>query len=89
MQMKERVEELARLRAQKDEMGGPERVARQKQKGKLDARSREKLGRGKKMLRLSVAAHGHDRRVFHEEQAIGNLAALAPLHQQRCAARQS
>jgi acetyl-CoA carboxylase carboxyltransferase component len=40
MQMKERVEELARLRAQKEAMGGAERVERQRGRGKLDARAR-------------------------------------------------
>ncbi len=43
MRMKDRVEELARLRAQKAEMGGAERVDRQRARGKLDARSRLKL----------------------------------------------
>jgi acetyl-CoA carboxylase carboxyltransferase component len=41
--MKERVEELARLRADKEQMGGPERVERQRSRGKLDARARLKL----------------------------------------------
>jgi methylmalonyl-CoA decarboxylase subunit alpha len=40
MKMKERAEELARLKAQKREMGGAERVARQRGRGKLDARQR-------------------------------------------------
>jgi acetyl-CoA carboxylase carboxyltransferase component len=43
MQMKDQVEELLKLRAQKEEMGGPERVARQRGRGKLDARARLKL----------------------------------------------
>ncbi len=38
--MRERVEELLRRRAQKLEMGGPERIERQKAKGKLTARER-------------------------------------------------
>lgn len=40
MQMKDRVEELARIRAQKEAMGGTERVERQRARGKLDARAR-------------------------------------------------
>ena len=40
MKMKERVEELEQLRAKKRAMGGEERIARQKAKGKLDARTR-------------------------------------------------
>ena len=40
MGMKERVEALERLRAKKAEMGGPERVARQRGRSKLDARAR-------------------------------------------------
>jgi acetyl-CoA carboxylase carboxyltransferase component len=40
MHMRERVEDLLRRRAQKLEMGGPERIARQKEKGKLDVRTR-------------------------------------------------
>src|SRR5277367_79428 len=40
MGMKERVEALERLRAKKAEMGGPERVARQRGRNKLDARAR-------------------------------------------------
>jgi acetyl-CoA carboxylase carboxyltransferase component len=40
VKMKDRVEELARLRAQKQQMGGAERVARQRGRGKLDARAR-------------------------------------------------
>lgn len=43
MAMKDRVEELAKIRAEKEQMGGPERVERQRSKGKLDARSRLKL----------------------------------------------
>ncbi len=43
MKMVDRVEELSKLRAQKEQMGGPERVERQRQRGKLDARSRVKL----------------------------------------------
>jgi acetyl-CoA carboxylase carboxyltransferase component len=43
MQMKDRVEELARLRAQKHEMGGKVRVERQRSRGKLDARQRTGL----------------------------------------------
>ncbi|MFZ5469423.1 MAG: acyl-CoA carboxylase subunit beta [Myxococcota bacterium] len=43
MQMKERVEELAKLRSKKEEMGGAERVARQRSRNKLDARTRVKL----------------------------------------------
>jgi acetyl-CoA carboxylase carboxyltransferase component len=43
MPMKEQLEELSRLRAQKDTMGGAERLERQRKKGKLDARSRLKL----------------------------------------------
>jgi acetyl-CoA carboxylase carboxyltransferase component len=38
--MKERAEELSQLRAQKKQMGGDDRVRRQREKGKLDARSR-------------------------------------------------
>src|SRR5205807_1155578 len=41
--MKDRVEELARLRAQKEAMGGTERIGRQRARGKLDARARLKL----------------------------------------------
>src|SRR5271170_648701 len=40
MGMRERVEALERLRAQKAEMGGAERVARQRGRNKLDARAR-------------------------------------------------
>ena len=40
MGMRERVEALERLRRAKAEMGGPERVARQRSRGKLDARTR-------------------------------------------------
>ncbi|MBX5480675.1 MAG: acyl-CoA carboxylase subunit beta [Myxococcaceae bacterium] len=43
MHMKDRVEALLKLRAEKAQMGGPERIERQKAKGKLDARSRLKL----------------------------------------------
>ncbi|HEY1127619.1 MAG TPA: carboxyl transferase domain-containing protein, partial [Actinomycetota bacterium] len=38
--MKDAVERLAALKARKAEMGGPERVARQRGRGKLDARAR-------------------------------------------------
>jgi len=38
--MKDRAEELRRRRAEKKKMGGPERLQRQKAKGKLDARAR-------------------------------------------------
>src|SRR4051812_1804531 len=41
--MKERAEELAAARAQKREMGGKERIERQRAKGKLDARARLEL----------------------------------------------
>jgi len=40
--MKDRVEELSRLRAEKEQMGGAERVERQRSRGKLDARARLK-----------------------------------------------
>jgi len=40
MKMKERAAELEKLKAQKREMGGAERVARQRGRGKLDARQR-------------------------------------------------
>jgi acetyl-CoA carboxylase carboxyltransferase component len=40
MGMKERVEALEQLRAQKAEMGGAERIARQRGRNKLDARAR-------------------------------------------------
>ncbi len=40
MNMKDKVEQLRQLRARKLEMGGPERVARQRSRGKLDARAR-------------------------------------------------
>lgn len=40
MNMSERVEELSKLRAEKEKMGGAERIERQKAKGKLDARAR-------------------------------------------------
>src|SRR6516164_1100285 len=40
MRIKERVEEVARRRAQKRQMGGAERVDRQRKRGKLDVRSR-------------------------------------------------
>ena len=40
MRMKDKVEELARRRAQKRAMGGAERVERQRKRGKLDARAR-------------------------------------------------
>ncbi len=43
MKMKDRVEELQQRRSRAAAMGGPERLARQKSKGKLDARSRIKL----------------------------------------------
>ncbi len=43
MGMKERVEELLALRAKKREMGGAERVARQRARNKLDARARLEL----------------------------------------------
>lgn len=43
MKMRERVEELARLRGKREEMGGPERLERQRARGKLDARARMKL----------------------------------------------
>jgi acetyl-CoA carboxylase carboxyltransferase component len=43
MKMKERVEKLAEHRRRNEGMGGPERVERQRAKGKLDARSRMKL----------------------------------------------
>jgi acetyl-CoA carboxylase carboxyltransferase component len=43
MKMKERVEELARIRAVKSAMGGAERVERQRSRGKLDARARLEL----------------------------------------------
>jgi acetyl-CoA carboxylase carboxyltransferase component len=43
MHMKDRAAELQKLRAQKEAMGGPERVARQRARGKLDARSRIQL----------------------------------------------
>ncbi|MHB8875909.1 MAG: acyl-CoA carboxylase subunit beta [Myxococcaceae bacterium] len=42
MQMKDAVEELSKMRAQKEQMGGPERVARQTGRNKLDARARVK-----------------------------------------------
>jgi len=42
MQMKDRVEELEKIRARKQEMGGKERVERQHSRNKLDARSRLK-----------------------------------------------
>jgi acetyl-CoA carboxylase carboxyltransferase component len=41
--MKDSVERLAALKARKAEMGGPERVARQRGRGKLDARARLSL----------------------------------------------
>src|SRR5713101_6967959 len=40
MRMKDRVEELARRRAQKRAMGGSERAERQRKRGKLDVRAR-------------------------------------------------
>src|SRR4051794_1120270 len=40
MSMKEKVEELERRRAEARKMGGEERLARQKGRGKLDARAR-------------------------------------------------
>src|SRR3954471_24072477 len=40
MKMKERAAELEKLKAQKRQMGGAERVARQRGRGKLDARAR-------------------------------------------------
>src|SRR5215471_19846581 len=40
MRIKDKVEELARRRVQKQQMGGAERVDRQRKRGKLDARSR-------------------------------------------------
>jgi acetyl-CoA carboxylase carboxyltransferase component len=43
MKMKDRVEQLEALRAKKKEMGGAERIARQRAKGKLDARARLEL----------------------------------------------
>jgi acetyl-CoA carboxylase carboxyltransferase component len=43
MKMKDRVEKLAEHRRRNEGMGGPERVERQRAKGKLDARSRMKL----------------------------------------------
>ncbi len=43
MQMKEHVEALAKLRAQKEEMGGADRVQRQRARNKLDARARMRL----------------------------------------------
>src|SRR5438874_1517123 len=42
-QMKDHVEELAKLKAQKLEMGGKERVERQRSRNKLDARERVRL----------------------------------------------
>src|SRR5215211_3113968 len=41
--MKERLEQLNRLRAEKESMGGAERVERQRARGKLDARARLRL----------------------------------------------
>lgn len=43
MHMKDRVEELNLRRAKNEEMGGAERVGRQRARGKLDARARLKL----------------------------------------------
>ena len=43
MKMKDRVEKLAEHRRRNEGMGGPERVERQRAKGKLDARARLKL----------------------------------------------
>ena len=43
MSMKDKVEELERLRAQARKMGGEARLARQKERGKLDARARVDL----------------------------------------------
>jgi acetyl-CoA carboxylase carboxyltransferase component len=43
MKMKDRVEKLAEHRRRNEGMGGPERVERQRAKGKLDARSRIQL----------------------------------------------
>ena len=43
MKMKERVEELHLQRARAEGMGGPERVERQRSRGKLDARARLEL----------------------------------------------
>src|SRR5688572_9475550 len=40
MKMAERIEKLMQERARYREMGGPERVARQKARGKMDARAR-------------------------------------------------
>lgn len=40
MSMKDRVEELRQRRAQAEAMGGPQRLQRQRSRGKLDARSR-------------------------------------------------
>jgi len=40
MHMKDRVEELRKRQAEKRKMGGPERLQRQRSKGKLDVRSR-------------------------------------------------
>src|SRR5438105_4471158 len=43
MSMKEKVEELLRRRAEARRMGGEARLARQKERGKLDARARVEL----------------------------------------------
>jgi acetyl-CoA carboxylase carboxyltransferase component len=43
MKMKDRVEKLAQQRARSEAMGGPERVERQRARGKLDARARLQL----------------------------------------------
>ena len=47
----------------------------------FDARAGQKLGVGQNIFLVRVAAHGDDGRMFDDQELIGNLAALAALHQ--------
>jgi hypothetical protein len=46
---------------------------------KLDARAFKQLRLSQQMFIVAVAAHGHDVGMFHDEQLVGNLTALAAL----------
>src|SRR5450432_1327265 len=69
MGMKEQVEALARLRAQKAEMGGAERVARQRGRNKLDARARLALLFDKGTVQELGALAAAEGRLREEEDA--------------------
>ena len=68
MKMKDRTDDLARRRARNEGMGGAERVKRQRERNKLDARERLRLLfdpgtlRGARAARVARAARSPRRR---------------------------